>query len=197
MKFNKKLLAVILFGGLATSMCLASGMEEKVQASEEKVEAYVLNTDRELYKSVSKDVKLPKKVIFRDDQKSTGILGETTYGIKNTNFMDNKAGDYVATSLSESSEGTKFYTHRYENDDASQRVTFNVIGTETNIDTTDYDTKIVRLSNGIEATYAEGDAAQVLAFNNPKDNLYYALIGEKDVGKFTTEELIEIANSIE
>ncbi len=53
------------------------------------------------------------------------------------------------------------------------------------------------MSNGIEATYAEGDAAQVLAFNSPKDNLYYALIGEKDVGKFTTEELIGIANSIE
>ena len=106
--------------------------------------------------------------------------------------MDNKAGEYIATSLSESSEGTKFYTHRYENNDASQRITFNVIGTETNIDTTGYDTKIVRLSNGIEAIYAEGDAAQVLAFNSPKDNLYYALIGEKDVGKFTTEELIEL-----
>ena len=42
--------------------------------------------------------------------------------------MDNKAGEYIATSLSESSEGTKFYTHRYENNDASQRITFNVIG---------------------------------------------------------------------
>ncbi|BCD25973.1 hypothetical protein BC30090_4870 [Bacillus cereus] len=195
MKFNKKLLAVILFSGLATSMCLVSGMEDKVQASEEKVEAYALNTDRELYKSVSKDVKLPKKVIFRDEQKNQGMLEKINYGI--TNFMDNKAGEYIATSLSESSEGTKFYTHRYENNDASQRITFNVIGTETNIDTTGYDTKIVRLSNGIEATYAEGDAAQVLAFNSPKDNLYYALIGEKDVGKFTTEELIGIANSIE
>ncbi|RGO17661.1 DUF4367 domain-containing protein [Bacillus cereus] len=195
MKFNKKLLAAILFSGLATSMCLVSGMEDKVQASEEKVEAYALNTDRELYKSVSKDVKLPKKVIFRDEQKNQGMLEKINYGI--TNFMDNKAGEYIATSLSESSEGTKFYTHRYENNDASQRITFNVIGTETNIDTTGYDTKIVRLSNGIEATYAEGDAAQVLAFNSPKDNLYYALIGEKDVGKFTTEELIEIANSIE
>lgn len=195
MKFNKKLLAVILFGGLATSMCLVSGMEDKVQASEEKVEAYALNTDKELYKSVSKDVKLPKKVIFRDEQKNQGMLEEINYGI--TNFMDNRAGEYIATSLSESSEGTKFYTHRYENNDASQRITFNVIGTETNIDTTGYDTKIVRLSNGIEATYAEGDAAQVLAFNSPKDNLYYALIGEKDVGKFTTEELIGIANSIE
>lgn len=195
MKFNKKLLAAILFSGLATSMCLVSGMEDKVQASEEKVEAYALNTDRELYKSVSKDVKLPKKVIFRDEQKSQGMLEKINYGI--TNFMDNKAGEYIATSLSESSEGTKFYTHRYENNDASQRITFNVIGTETNIDTTGYDTKIVRLSNGIEATYAEGDAAQVLAFNSPKDNLYYALIGEKDVGKFTTEELIGIANSIE
>lgn len=195
MKFNKKLLAVILFSGLATSMCLVSGMEDKVQASEEKVEAYALNTDRELYKSVSKDVKLPKKVIFRDEQKNQGMLEKINYGI--TNFMDNKAGEYIATSLSESSEGTKFYTHRYENNDASQRITFNVIGTETNIDTTGYDTKIVRLSNGIEATYAEGDAAQVLAFNSPKDNLYYALIGEKDVGKFTTEELIRIANSIE
>ncbi|PKJ53574.1 DUF4367 domain-containing protein [Bacillus sp. SN10] len=195
MEFNKKLLAVILFSGLATSMCLVSGMEDKVQASEEKVEAYALNTDRELYKSVSKDVKLPKKVIFRDEQKNQGMLEKIDYGI--TNFMDNKAGEYIATSLSESSEGTKFYTHRYENNDASQRITFNVIGTETNIDTTGYDTKIVRLSNGIEATYAEGDAAQVLAFNSPKDNLYYALIGEKDVGKFTTEELIEIANSIE
>ena len=176
MKFNKKLLAVILFSGLATSMCLVSGMEDKVQASEEKVEAYALNTDRELYKSVSKDVKLPKKVIFRDEQKSRYVR-KINYGI--TNFMDNKAGEYIATSLSESSEGTKFYTHRYENNDASQRITFNVIGTETNIDTTGYDTKIVRLSNGIEATYAEGDAAQVLAFNSPKDNLYYALIGEK------------------
>ena len=195
MKFNKKLVAVILFSGLATSMCLVSGMEDKVQASEEKVEAYALNTDRELYKSVSKDVKLPKKVIFRDEQKNQGMLEKINYGI--TNFMDNKAGEYIATSLSESSEGTKFYTHRYENNDASQRITFNVIGTETNIDTTGYDTKIVRLSNGIEATYAEGDAAQVLAFNSPKDNLYYALIGEKDVGKFTTEELIGIANSIE
>ncbi|MDA2599069.1 DUF4367 domain-containing protein [Bacillus cereus group sp. Bc061] len=195
MKFNKKLLAVILFSGLATSMCLVSGMEDKVQASEEKVEAYALNTDRELYKSVSKDVKLPKKVIFRDEQKNQGMLEKINYGI--TNFMDNKAGEYIATSLSESSEGTKFYTHRYENNDASQRITFNVIGTETNIDTTGYDTEIVRLSNGIEATYAEGDAAQVLAFNSPKDNLYYALIGEKDVGKFTTEELIGIANSIE
>ncbi|HDR4605598.1 MULTISPECIES: DUF4367 domain-containing protein [Bacillus] len=195
MKFNKKLLAVILFGGLATSMCLVSGMEDKVQASEEKVEAYALNTDKELYKSVSKDVKLPKKVIFRDEQKNQGMLEEINYGI--TNFMDNRAGEYIATSLSESSEGTKFYTHRYENNDASQRITFNVIGTETNIDTTGYDTEIVRLSNGIEATYAEGDAAQVLAFNSPKDNLYYALIGEKDVGKFTTEELIGIANSIE
>ncbi|HDX9627710.1 TPA: DUF4367 domain-containing protein [Bacillus cereus] len=195
MKFNKKLLAVILFGGLATSMCLVSGMEDKVQASGEKVEAYALNTDKELYKSVSKDVKLPKKVIFRDEQKNQGMLKEINYGI--TNFMDNKAGEYIATSLSESSEGTKFYTHRYENNDASQRITFNVIGTETNIDTMGYDTKIVRLSNGIEATYAEGDAAQVLAFNSPKDNLYYALIGEKDVGKFTTEELIGIANSIE
>ncbi|PEF60069.1 DUF4367 domain-containing protein [Bacillus cereus] len=195
MKFNKKLLAAILFSGLATSMCLVSGMEDKVQASEEKVEAYALNTDRELYKSVSKDVKLPKKVIFRDEQKNQGMLEKINYGI--TNFMDNKAGEYIATSLSESSEGTKFYTHRYENNDASQRITFNVIGTETNIDTTGYDTKIVRLSNGIEATYAEGDAAQVLAFNSSKDNLYYALIGEKDVGKFTTEELIEIANSIE
>ncbi|MCC2340190.1 DUF4367 domain-containing protein [Bacillus cereus group sp. MYBK71-2] len=195
MKFNKKLLAVILFSGLATSMCLVSGMENKVQASEEKVEAYALNTDRELYKLVSKDVKLPKKVIFRDEQKNQGMLEKINYGI--TNFMDNKAGEYIATSLSESSEGTKFYTHRYENNDASQRITFNVIGTETNIDTTGYDTKIVRLSNGIEATYAEGDAAQVLAFNSPKDNLYYALIGEKDVGKFTTEELIGIANSIE
>ncbi len=195
MKFNKKLLAVILFGGLATSMCLVSGMEDKVQASEEKVEAYALNTDRELYKSVSKDVKLPKKVIFRDEQKNQGMLEKINYDI--TNFMDNKAGEYIATSLSESSEGTKFYTHRYENNDASQRITFNVIGTETNIDTTGYDTEIVRLSNGIEATYAEGDAAQVLAFNSPKDNLYYALIGEKDVGKFTIEELIGIANSIE
>lgn len=74
MKFNKKLLAVILFSGLATSMCLVSGMEDKVQASEEKVEAYALNTDRELYKSVSKDVKLPKKVIFRDEQKNQGML---------------------------------------------------------------------------------------------------------------------------
>lgn len=195
MKFNKKLLAVILFSGLATSMCLVSGMEDKVQASEEKVEAYALNTDRELYKSVSKDVKLPKKVIFRDEQKNQGMLEKINYGV--TNFMDNKAGEYIATSLSESAEGTKFYTHRYENNDASQRITFNVIGTETNIDTTGYDTEIVRLSNGIEATYAEGDAAQVLAFNSPKDNLYYALIGEKDVGKFTTEELIGIANSIE
>ncbi|MCW1239461.1 MULTISPECIES: DUF4367 domain-containing protein [Bacillus] len=195
MKFNKKLLAVILFSGLATSMCLVSGMEDKVQASEEKIEAYALNTDRELYKSVSKDVKLPKKVIFRDEQKNQGMLEKINYDI--TNFMDNKAGEYIATSLSESSEGTKFYTHRYENKDASQRITFNVIGTETNIDTTGYDTKIVRLSNGIEATYAEGDAAQVLAFNSPKDNLYYALIGEKDVGKFTIEELIGIANSIE
>lgn len=195
MKFNKKLLAVVLFGGLATSMCLVSGMEDKVQASEEKVEAYALNTDRELYKSVSKDVKLPKKVIFRDEQKNQGMLEKINYDI--TNFMDNKAGEYIATFLSESSEGTKFYTHRYENDDASQRITFNVIGTETNIDTTGYDTKIVRLGNGIEATYAEGDAAQVLAFNSPKDDLYYALIGEKDVGKFTIEELIGIANSIE
>ncbi|HDR7667940.1 DUF4367 domain-containing protein [Bacillus wiedmannii] len=195
MKFNKKLLAVILFGGLATSMCLVSGMEDKVQASEEKVEAYALNTDRELYKSVSKDVKLPKKVIFRDEQKNQGMLEKINYDI--TNFMDNKAGEYIATSLSESSEGTKFYTHRYENNDASQRITFNVIGTETNIDTTGYNTKIVRLGNGIEATYAEGDAAQVLAFNSPKDDLYYALIGEKDVGKFTIEELIGIANSIE
>ncbi|HDR7352575.1 hypothetical protein [Bacillus wiedmannii] len=195
MKFNKKLLAVISFGGLATSMCLVSGMEDKVQASEEKVEAYALNTDRELYKSVSKDVKLPKKVIFRDEQKNQGMLEKINYDI--TNFMDNKAGEYIATSLSESSEGTKFYTHRYENNDASQRITFNVIGTETNIDTTGYDTKIVRLGNGIEATYAEGDAAQVLAFNSPKDDLYYALIGEKDVGKFTIEELIGIANSIE
>lgn len=195
MKFNKKLLAVILFGGLTISMCLVSGMEDKVQASEEKVEAYALNTDKELYKAVSKDVKLPKKVIFRDEQKNQGMLEEIDYGI--TNFMANKAGEYIATSLSESSEGTKFYTHRYENNDASQRITFNVIGTETNIDTTGYDTEIVRLGNGIEATYAEGDAAQVLAFNSPKDNLYYALIGEKDVGKFTTEELIGIANSIE
>ncbi|MED0946911.1 DUF4367 domain-containing protein [Bacillus mobilis] len=195
MKFNKKLLAVILFGGLATSMCLVSGMEDKVQASEEKVEAYALNTDRELYKSVSKDVKLPKKVIFRNEQKNQGMLEKINYDI--TNFMDNKAGEYIATSLSESSEGTKFYTHRYENNDASQRITFNVIGTETNIDTTGYDTKIVRLGNDIEATYAEGDAAQVLAFNSPKDDLYYALIGEKDVGKFTIEELIGIANSIE
>ncbi|MGH0595089.1 DUF4367 domain-containing protein [Bacillus pretiosus] len=195
MKFNKKLLAVILFGGLATSMCLVSGMEDKVQASEEKVEAYALNTDRELYKSVSKDVKLPKKVIFRDEQKNQGMLEKINYDI--TNSMDNKAGEYIATSLSESSEGTKFYTHRYENNDASQRITFNVIGTETNIDTTGYDTKIVRLGNGMEATYAEGDAAQVLAFNSPKDDLYYALIGEKDVGKFTIEELIGIANSIE
>ncbi|AIY77592.1 DUF4367 domain-containing protein [Bacillus anthracis] len=195
MKFNKKLLAVILFGGLATSMYLISGIEDKVQASEEKAEVYTLNTDRELYKSVSKDVKLPKKVIFKDEQKNQGMLENVNYRM--TNFMDNKAGEYIATSLSESSEGTKFYTHRYENNDASQRITFNVIGTETNIDTTGYDTKIVRLSNGIEATYAEGDAAQVLAFNSPKDNLYYALIGEKDVGKFTTEELIGIANSIE
>ncbi|PFJ27348.1 DUF4367 domain-containing protein [Bacillus anthracis] len=195
MKFNKKLLAVILFGGLATSMYLISGIEDKVQASEEKAEVYTLNTDRELYKSVSKDVKLPKKVIFKDEQKNQGMLENVNYRM--TNFMDNKAGEYIATSLSESSEGTKFYTHRYENNDASQRITFNVIGTETNIDTTGYDTKIVRLSNGIEATYAEGDAAQVLAFNGPKDNLYYALIGEKDVGKFTTEELIGIANSIE
>ncbi|HFU7088130.1 TPA: DUF4367 domain-containing protein [Bacillus cereus] len=195
MKFNKKLLAVILFGGLATSMYLISGIEDKVQASEEKAEVYTLNTDRELYKSVSKDVKLPKKVIFKDEQKNQGMLENVNYRM--ANFMDNKAGEYIATSLSESSEGTKFYTHRYENNDASQRITFNVIGTETNIDTTGYDTKIVRLSNGIEATYAEGDAAQVLAFNSPKDNLYYALIGEKDVGKFTTEELIGIANSIE
>ena len=195
MKFNKKLLAVILFGGLATSMYLISGIEDKVQASEEKAEVYTLNTDRELYKSVSKDVKLPKKVIFKDEQKNQGMLENVNYRM--TNFMDNKAGEYIATSLSESSEGTKFYTHRYENNDASQRITFNVIGTETNIDTTGYDTKIVRLSNGIEATYAEGDAAQVLAFNSPIDNLYYALIGEKDVGKFTTEELIGIANSIE
>ncbi|MDE7549278.1 DUF4367 domain-containing protein [Bacillus tropicus] len=195
MKFNKKLLAVILFGGLATSMYLISGIEDKVQASEEKAEVYTLNTDRELYKSVSKDVKLPKKVIFKDEQKNQVMLENVNYRM--TNFMDNKAGEYIATSLSESSEGTKFYTHRYENNDASQRITFNVIGTETNIDTTGYDTKIVRLSNGIEATYAEGDAAQVLAFNSPKDNLYYALIGEKDVGKFTTEELIGIANSIE
>ncbi|WP_263702710.1 DUF4367 domain-containing protein [Bacillus thuringiensis] len=195
MKFNKKLLAVILFGGLATSMYLISGIEDKVQASEEKAEVYTLNTDRELYKSVSKDVKLPKKVIFKEEQKNQGMLENVNYSM--TNFMDNKAGEYIATSLSESSEGTKFYTHRYENNDASQRITFNVIGTETNIDTTGYDTKIVRLSNGIEATYAEGDAAQVLAFNSPKDNLYYALIGEKDVGKFTTEELIGIANSIE
>ncbi|HFJ9450015.1 DUF4367 domain-containing protein [Bacillus anthracis] len=195
MKFNKKLLAAILFGGLATSMYLISGIEDKVQASEEKAEVYTLNTDRELYKSVSKDVKLPKKVIFKDEQKNQGMLENVNYRM--TNFMDNKAGEYIATSLSESSEGTKFYTHRYENNDASQRITFNVIGTETNIDTTGYDTKIVRLSNGIEATYAEGDAAQVLAFNSPKDNLYYALIGEKDVGKFTTEELIGIANSIE
>ncbi|PGX46925.1 DUF4367 domain-containing protein [Bacillus anthracis] len=192
MKFNKKLLAVILFGGLATSMYLISGIEDKVQASEEKAEVYTLNTDRELYKSVSKDVKLPKKVIFKDEQKNQGMLENVNYRM--TNFMDNKAGEYIATSLSESSEGTKFYTHRYENNDASQRITFNVIGTETNIDTTGYDTKIVRLSNGIEATYAEGDAAQVLAFNSPKDNLYYALIGEKNVGKFTTEELIGIAN---
>lgn len=195
MKFNKKLLAAILFGGLATSMYLISGIEDKVQASEEKAEVYTLNTDRELYKSVSKDIKLPKKVIFKDEQKNQGMLENVNYRM--TNFMDNKAGEYIATSLSESSEGTKFYTHRYENNDASQRITFNVIGTETNIDTTGYDTKIVRLSNGIEATYAEGDAAQVLAFNSPKDNLYYALIGEKDVGKFTTEELIGIANSIE
>ncbi|PGR26246.1 DUF4367 domain-containing protein [Bacillus anthracis] len=195
MKFNKKLLAAILFGGLATSMYLISGIEDKVQASEEKAEVYTLNTDRELYKSVSKDVKLPKKVIFKDEQKNQGMLENVNYRM--TNFMDNKAGEYIATSLSESSEGTKFYTHRYENNDASQRITFNVIGTETNIDTTGYDTKIVRLSNGIEATYAEGDVAQVLAFNSPKDNLYYALIGEKDVGKFTTEELIGIANSIE
>ena len=54
------------------------------------------------------------------------MLEKINYGI--TNFMDNKAGEYIATSLSESSEGTKFYTHRYENNDASQRITFNVIG---------------------------------------------------------------------
>lgn len=50
-------------------MYLISGIEDKVQASEEKAEVYTLNTDRELYKSVSKDIKLPKKVIFKDEQK--------------------------------------------------------------------------------------------------------------------------------
>lgn len=197
MKINKKLLALTLCGGLATGIFFANGKENSVQAGEEKAEAHILTTDKELYKSVSKDVKLPKQVIFKDEKKDMNFLATSTYNSENSNLMDNKADDYVATSVSESSEGTKYYTHRYNSNDNSQRVTFNVIGTETNIDTTGYDTKTVHLANGIEATFAEGDAAQVLAFNDPRDNLYYALIGEKEDGKFTVEELLEIANSIE
>jgi hypothetical protein len=193
MKFTKKILILTLCGGLFTSVFLVSGQDYNVKASEEIVTIDPLATDKELYKSVSRNIKLPQHVLFKEERKEFSAQYSTAYA----NITRNKADEYDAIAISESAEGTKYYTHQYNNDDKSQRVTFNAIGTETNIDTTGYNTKTVYLDNGIEAIYVEGDSAQVLAFNELKDNLYYALIGEKEEGKFTVEELLEIANSIE
>ncbi|HDR6289285.1 TPA: hypothetical protein QCU33_005419 [Bacillus cereus] len=65
------------------------------------------------------------------------------------------------------------------------------------MDASGYETKTLYLADGTETTYASGDSAQLLAFNNKQDNLYYALIVEKTNGLFSSEELLEIANSIE
>lgn len=191
MKITKKLLMLGLCGGIATGAFYSLGNDNAVQATEEKVETKMLTTDKNLYKSVSENIKLPKAVVFKEDTSTT------TYSSFAPTKGENKANDYTKTSLSTSNEGTKYYTHEYANNDHSQKITYNVIGTNTTVDTSGYETKTVYLADGTEATYASGDSAQLLAFNNKKDNLYYALIGEKTNGSFSPEELLEIANSIE
>ncbi|PGL72076.1 DUF4367 domain-containing protein [Bacillus sp. AFS055030] len=183
MKLRNKLIIIAISAGLIGGF-VVKNKNNTAFAEKNVIEGTSITTDKELYKKLSPNIKLPKVVKFKEN-------GSNTPGI-------NKRSDFVATLLDVLPTGTRDYRHQYKSDDGKQKITFNVINrpTEVDLEGVPYQKKII-LSNGVEATYASDNRMQTLSFNDPKTNLFYCLIGEKVEGEFTSEELLEILNSLD
>lgn len=155
-----------------------------------KADDYVTNgttltTNKELYKEVSSDIKIPSKVVLNSNSRM----------VNEQNNFQNTILDVIPET------GTQDYRHFYYNNDHSSRVMFHVIENvlPTTVDASGVsETKEVKLDNGIVALYTNSGYTQTLSFNDLKTGLFYAFVGDSDeINEFSLESLLEMANSLE
>ncbi|NWN97856.1 MAG: hypothetical protein HLX45_10000 [Bacillus sp. (in: Bacteria)] len=145
-----------------------------------------VNNDKSTIKKLGKNTKLPTKVFF------------------NKSSLDknkNKSSDFHSMSFSKISEDLVEYRHVYSNEDHTQNILLSIVDSKNksiqlgNIDSSKIKEN-VKLNNGVSATYLDQGNIQILTFTEPETKLFYSLIGQKDEGIFSLDELLDVANSL-
>lgn len=189
MNFSKGLFIVSSSVSLSIICGIVLGVNdnsvEAQSTTESTAVSYKSSSDRELYKNISTKIKLPTEVILSRDKNYKSIK-ENYYEDYKDIFLDEKPVT-----------GTMIYTHLYENDDQTKKLYYYAIDTMTHVD----DSGVILkeeflLINGIEAVFMDYGNLQLLSFYDSYSNLFYALVGESTIDKFSDIELLEIANSM-
>ncbi|TYO68602.1 hypothetical protein [Rossellomorea marisflavi] len=181
-----------------------SASTTKVQEGE-SFELIQTSNDKELYKEFDSNIKLPKKVEFNRESvgKASFNKSQSFSGEKKINSLEkeNKAESYIETDIREYVK-VKEYIHQYYDNDKRENITFQVFNDKINLDLGEdkelglVTTKEVYLNNGIKAIFADGEDRNLLHFYDKASDLTYILVGTKEIGEFTENELLEIANSM-